>query len=311
MGMGSQSSYDYDYIIIGSGFGGSVSAMRLVQKGYSVAVLEAGKRYRTGDFPKSNWNLRKYLWMPWLGLYGIQRLNLLDDFFLAHWPFQFARRTMILLVMQTADNSIRMLRRRRWFFPFKKTMSTTISSGEPAPRTIPIANETTRKLAKKTGGVPVSTVFAAILNKPLTGHIMGGCVMGESPETGAIDFENRVYGYENLRVCDSSMLPVNLGVNPSLSITALTERAMSRIPAKAGAAVTHFRFEDEEGITSVVFPQEKRRGKKLKKLTGKLARDNSNQFSVETPARPKAKASSARSNNTRRAAPARKAAARR
>ncbi|MEI7492135.1 MAG: GMC family oxidoreductase [Bacteroidota bacterium] len=71
-----------DYIVIGSGFGGSVSAMRLAMKGYSVLVLEKGKRYRTEDFPKTNWNLRKYLWMPRFGLYGFQRLDLFKHAFI-------------------------------------------------------------------------------------------------------------------------------------------------------------------------------------------------------------------------------------
>ena len=61
-------SKTYDYIIIGSGFGGSVSALRLAEKGYSVLVIEQGKRYQTEDFPKTNWNLRKYFWMPKLAL---------------------------------------------------------------------------------------------------------------------------------------------------------------------------------------------------------------------------------------------------
>lgn len=74
-----QQNLDFDYIIIGSGFGGSVSAMRLAEKGYSVAVLEMGKRYRTGDFAKTNWNLRKYLWLPQLFMHGIQKLTLLKD----------------------------------------------------------------------------------------------------------------------------------------------------------------------------------------------------------------------------------------
>ena len=74
----------YDYIIIGSGFGGSVSALRLAEKGYQVAVIEQGKRYRPKDFPKSNWNLRKYLWFPQIGLYGIQALTLLKDVFIFH-----------------------------------------------------------------------------------------------------------------------------------------------------------------------------------------------------------------------------------
>jgi len=72
----------YDYIVIGSGFGGSVSAMRLTEKGYTVLVLEKGKRYRTEDFPKTNWNLRKYLWIPRFGLYGFQRLDLFKHAFI-------------------------------------------------------------------------------------------------------------------------------------------------------------------------------------------------------------------------------------
>jgi cholesterol oxidase len=70
---------EFDYIVIGSGFGGSVSAMRLSEKGYSVAVIEMGKRYNTGDFAKTNWNLKKYLWLPQLFLYGIQKITLLKD----------------------------------------------------------------------------------------------------------------------------------------------------------------------------------------------------------------------------------------
>ena len=69
----------YDYIIVGSGFGGSVSALRLAEKGYSVLVIEQGKRYQTEDFPKSNWNLRKYFWFPKLALYGIQANAYLID----------------------------------------------------------------------------------------------------------------------------------------------------------------------------------------------------------------------------------------
>ncbi len=72
----------YDYIVIGSGFGGSVSSLRLAEKGYSVLTLEKGKKYNTPDFPKSNWNLRKYLWMPKLGFYGFQKLDLYKHAFI-------------------------------------------------------------------------------------------------------------------------------------------------------------------------------------------------------------------------------------
>jgi len=82
--MTQQQQYDYDFIVIGSGFGGSVSAMRLAEKGYKVAVLEKGKRYHTEDFPKTNWNLKKSLWMPKLGLYGIQVMSLFKHVLVLH-----------------------------------------------------------------------------------------------------------------------------------------------------------------------------------------------------------------------------------
>ncbi len=75
---------DYDVIVVGSGFGGSVSALRLAQKGYRVAVLERGKRYRAKDFPKTSWNIRKHLWFPQLFLYGIQCITLFRDLFVVH-----------------------------------------------------------------------------------------------------------------------------------------------------------------------------------------------------------------------------------
>ncbi|HEV7562315.1 MAG TPA: GMC family oxidoreductase N-terminal domain-containing protein, partial [Solirubrobacterales bacterium] len=73
------SQYDFDWIVVGSGFGGSVSALRLAEKGYSVAVLECGKRFRDEDFPKSTWDLRRYFWAPRLGLRGIFRLTPFKD----------------------------------------------------------------------------------------------------------------------------------------------------------------------------------------------------------------------------------------
>ena len=73
-----QSSPTLDYVVIGSGFGGSVSAMRLTEKGYSVLVLERGKRYADSDFPRSSWQVRKFLWLPLLRCFGIQQMSLLN-----------------------------------------------------------------------------------------------------------------------------------------------------------------------------------------------------------------------------------------
>ncbi|QES49722.1 cholesterol oxidase [Streptomyces venezuelae] len=74
---GYEHQYDYDVIVVGSGFGGSVSALRLTEKGYRVAVLEAGRRFSRESLPRNSWDLRNYLWAPALGLYGIQRIHLL------------------------------------------------------------------------------------------------------------------------------------------------------------------------------------------------------------------------------------------
>jgi len=82
--MGKSDTFDFDYVIIGSGFGGSVSALRLSEKGYTVAVLEKGKRWQTEDFPKTNWSTRKYLWLPQLGCYGYQMLTFFKHVVILH-----------------------------------------------------------------------------------------------------------------------------------------------------------------------------------------------------------------------------------
>ena len=82
--MSKENGFDYDYIVIGSGFGGSVSALRLSEKGYKVVVLEKGKRWQKEDFPKTNWNTRKYMWLPQLGCYGYQMLTQLKHVFIFH-----------------------------------------------------------------------------------------------------------------------------------------------------------------------------------------------------------------------------------
>lgn len=528
--------YDYDFVIIGSGFGGSVSAMRLIEKGYSVAVLEMGKRYRTQDFPKTNWSLRKYLWMPKLSLYGIQQLSWLRDVFILHgagvgggslvyantllvprdetfddpqwrgrnwraalaphfataqrmlgattndqigpadellrevatdlgfgdtfhtnevgvffgesgetvpdpyfdgqgpdrtgctrcggcmvgcrvgakntldknylyfaeeggaeviaetrvidvkalgergadgyeirvekstarlfkkrrtirakavvfsagvlgtvklliatrdrgslpnlssqlglyvrtnseailaattsdksvdyskgiaisagaypdenthveivryskgsnalaglttvltdggppWPrplrylgaifrhplqflrllspYRWASRTAILLVMQPVDNWLRLRMRRRWYWPLSRKLDTDRGDGPPVPAYLPVANDMARRMASKMKrGMPQSGIIEVLFNVPTTAHILGGCPIGDAPDNGVIDTQNRVFGYDNLYVVDGSMIPSNLGVNPSLTIAAMAEHAMSKVPKKAGA----------------------------------------------------------------------------
>ncbi len=145
-------------------------------------------------------------------------------------PWRFSRETVILLVMQTIDGHINMRWKRRWYWPFSKYLS---SEGDRIPTFIPEANAFAAKAASSTGGFALSSLSEIAFNVPTTAHCMGGCAMSDSPHSGVIDAQNRVFNYQNLYVIDGSMLTANLGVNPSLTITALAERAMSFIPEKA------------------------------------------------------------------------------
>ena len=109
---------------------------------------------------------------------------------------------------------------------------------KPNPTFIPVANEAAEWMAKRIGGVPQSSVLEAVASIPTTAHILGGAVIARSREEGVVDARHRVFGYENLLVCDGSVIPANVGVNPSLTITALAERAMSFIPPAASQAAT-------------------------------------------------------------------------
>jgi len=165
-------------------------------------------------------------------------------------PVGFARQTIILLVMQTLDSSLRLVRKRRWIWPF--TPSLTSQGGGGVPTYIPVAQEFARRLAAKLGGIPRSAYNEVLLDVPTTAHILGGCVMSENPEDGVIDLQNRAHGYPNILVCDGSMIPGNLGVNPSLSITAFTERAMSFIPPRQGSKMNHFAFEKKWKVADLI-----------------------------------------------------------
>ncbi len=153
-----------------------------------------------------------------------------------HWPFKWARRSIVLLVMQNLDNSLKLLYRRRWFWPFRRSLTTAKEkSQEFIPIEMPQAQQATLALAKKTGGMPTNSLAEVTLNMGSTAHILGGCAIGPNAERGVINGQNEVFGHPGLYVVDGSMMPANLGVNPSLSITALAEHAMSHIPEKGDA----------------------------------------------------------------------------
>jgi len=142
-------------------------------------------------------------------------------------PFGFARESLILLCMQTVDGEIAMRLGRPWFWPFRKAL---MSHGRRVPTFIPEANEFAGTVARLAGGTPMSMVTEILFDVPGTAHILGGCPMAGTRSLGVVDGQNRVFGYRNMYVCDGSVIAANLGVNPSLTICALTERAMSFIP---------------------------------------------------------------------------------
>ncbi len=165
-------------------------------------------------------------------------------------PFGFARRTIILLVMQTVDNSLSVLRRRRWWWPFSRPLTSRPEGDTRPPTYIPAAHRFARELARQMRGQARSSVNEVILDVPATAHILGGACMGATPAEGVVDLDSKVFGYDNLWICDGSTVPANLGVNPSLTITAMTERAMSRVPSKSSPR--HFDFERAWGVVELL-----------------------------------------------------------
>jgi cholesterol oxidase len=144
-------------------------------------------------------------------------------------PRQWSERTVIALVMQHLDNSITTFTRKTKFG--FRMLDSKQGHGEPNPTWIPAGNEVTRRIAEKIDGVAGGT-WGELFNIPLTAHFLGGAAIGDTPEHGVIDPYQRVYGYPTLSVMDGAAVSANLGVNPSLSITAQAERAAALWPNK-------------------------------------------------------------------------------
>jgi cholesterol oxidase len=160
--------------------------------------------------------------LTWLGVVARNPLKFLKSLN----PFGFAKSSLILLVMQSIDSTMGLRLKRSWWPPFGKVLAT---EGGKIPTFIPQANSFAEKLSQELGGTPRTSLGEIFLNVPSTAHILGGAKMGADPDDGVIDYRCRVFNYKNMYVCDGSMIGANLGVNPSLTITALTEHAMSHI----------------------------------------------------------------------------------
>jgi cholesterol oxidase len=146
-----------------------------------------------------------------------------------------SRRTLILLVMQTLDNTIRFKVKRRW--PNGNVVLTTEQDPQnPSPDKVPAAYRAAEWMQRALGGTPQAMFSEAIFSIPTTAHILGGAVIGRDRSSGVIDAHHRVFGYRNLLVTDGAAIPANVGANPSLTITAMAERAMAQVPPKQPCA---------------------------------------------------------------------------
>ena len=143
---------------------------------------------------------------------------------------EFSSNSLIILVMQTLDSKMKMVW-KRGLFGGGLALET---NGAGVPAYIAVGQEVIKRYAEKVDGIPLNAYTEIFLNMSTTAHILGGCPMGETADTGVIDTNFKAFGYPNMYILDGSIIPCNLGVNPSLTITALSEYAMAQIAEKEG-----------------------------------------------------------------------------
>ena len=157
-----------------------------------------------------------------LGLVIKHPIKLMKTIFVKNY----AKRTTVLLFMQTLDSTLRVKLGKI------TRMKTEKEEGQKPNAFIPEALTLGKKFGKIVNGIPYANFTDVLLGTPTTAHILGGAVMGENASEGVIDKHCNVFGYKNMMICDGSMISANPGVNPALSITAITEYSMSKIPVK-------------------------------------------------------------------------------
>lgn len=164
-------------------------------------------------------------------LWGIIRHPI--DFLYARFFSRWARYTTILLMMQPVEELLKMRLSRNIFTLFRKGVMFRREQGVQLPKSPAISNTITRRFAQKMNGIPGATFMDSLFNFPITAHLMGGVPLGRNENEGVVDVNFQVHNYPGLYVVDGSIMPGNPGVNPSLTITALAEYAMSKIPEKS------------------------------------------------------------------------------
>jgi len=166
--------------------------------------------------------LRKSVTHPWLFLKTV-------------FNFKWSTGMVIFLVMQTADNAMKMIWKNNIF---GGKMKIDNHGQKRVPAFIPIGQEVMERYAKKVAGVPQNILLEVFFDRPTTAHILGGCPMSESIENGVVDKNLKVHGYPDFYITDGSVIQGNIGVNPSLTITAMAEYCLNNIPVKEGAGVS-------------------------------------------------------------------------
>jgi cholesterol oxidase len=180
------------------------------------------------DNSGTNWHrLGRFL------LYALRHpYDLIKARFLPDW----GRDSTILLVMQTVENRMHLERGRSLFTGFRRGLVSERDKSLPIPAVLEAGRKAVTQFAQKINGIPQSTINEVLLDIPSTAHILGGCGIGRDADSGVIDTNHQVFNYPGLYVVDGSVIPANLGVNPSLTITALAERAMTRIPPSSNGS---------------------------------------------------------------------------
>lgn len=148
----------------------------------------------------------------------------------------FLERLSVFTVMQSMENEIRLVFERSPVRPWKQVVRSKAGAGAQAPSYLPQANEVARRFAESIGGRPLNLILESIGGKSVTAHILGGAAMGDSATSGVIDTDHRVFGHPGLYVVDGSAIPANVGVNPSLTITAMAERFAARYRTRHAGA---------------------------------------------------------------------------
>jgi cholesterol oxidase len=187
-------------------------------------------RFLAGPLVESGGKFWQRLWRTASKIF-IRPIDFLRTHVLPGW----AERTTILLVMQTEDNFVRLRLGRHLFTLWSPNLVSSREVERPIPSKIDIGHQVTRQFARRINAAPAGTINEGLLNIPMTAHILGGCRMGRDDQDGVIGLDCQVHNYPGLFVIDGSIMPGNPGVNPSLTITALAEYAMSQVEAKPGA----------------------------------------------------------------------------